>query len=265
MKNSTFSKAVPILIMAFLTTLFLSCDMDVNKASSSSDSESSEESAPTSADLGSVDIAFCDENVDSHHGCSCDFKDGSGATVFLSNMDQEKSACLMINGKSEVLVGMRTDERHDHFRHSHIPDWIVLDPDGKVTIFNVEVDDSKYEENKDMIEETMLAMVELPKEIKIRTNKGAKGEEVSAEMVNKYTKMWEEALKMATDEKAKGNHGEPLEIELSNETYTAFVKAQVEKHNEDGSDNYKGSIEIKNKEGKVIGTKDFTGICQCVD
>lgn len=262
MKKLTPLKFTLLILAVFGTMLFTSCDMDTSKLKEAV--EGTEESEPTSAEIGNLDIAFCDSKVENHHGCHCTFKDESGASIFMSNMDNSKSACLSINGTTEILTGRRMDERHDHFRHSFIPDWIVLDPDGDVHIFNELVDDANYEANKDLLEETMLVMNELPKEIKWRkTNEG--GGEVSAELASRYEKMWKEALEYATAERAKGNHGEPLKIELSNEKYDVNVTGVVGNHNADGSDDYSGTIEVKNKKGEVIGTTDFNGACICED
>lgn len=253
-------------MVLMLTTLFISCDVDKNKVADAVDGaieDAKEMVEPTSAEIGDVDIAFCDTKVENHHGCHCTFKDDNGTSIFLSNMDQDKSACISINGKTEILYGMRSDERHDHYRHSYIPDWIILDPDGEVHIFNELVDDANYDENKDMIAQTMMVMHDIPKEMKIRKN--TDGGEVSAEMSAKYEKMWNEAYEYATSEREKGNHGEPMMINLSNETYDVSVKAQVGAHHEDGSDDYSGTIEVKNKSGKVIGSKDFKGVCICED
>ena len=260
-------------MLFFIASLFFSCDLDTSKIKDSVNSATQDltgnaENTPTSADIEVIDLATCDTQIDNRHGCTCSFKDakGNGSNIFLSNMDNHsKSACLSINGKTEIVTGQRIDARHDHVRHSYIPDWIVLDPSGEVHIFNELVDDANYEVNKALIVETMLVMHNLPEKIKLRKNKGSKGEEVSAEMANKYEKMWSESYKLATDERAKGNHGAPLEIELTNEMFNVYVKGDVEKHNEDGSDNYYGTIEIKSKSGKLLGSRDFTGICQCKD
>jgi len=266
MKNSNTLFLTQIFTMIFCASLFFSCDMDTSKLTSKSeDSTSSEEYAPTSAEIGTVDIEFCDSNVDNHHGCHCRFNDAGGSGIFLSNMHKSKSACISINGKTEILTGKRMDDREDHMRHSYIPDWIVLDHDNDVHIFNEKVDDANYEANKDLIYQTMLVMHDLPKEMKIRKITGSKDQTVPAELASRYEKMWSEALTMATSERAKGNHGSPLEIKLSNETFDVTVKGNVEKHNADGSDSYTGNIEIKSKSGKVIGSKEFTGICLCED
>lgn len=262
MKNSTPLNFTQIIMAIFIANLFFSCDLDKNKLAQ--DTTNLEESAPTSAEIGTVDIAFCDSKVENHHGCHCKFNDENGSGIFLSNMDQSKSACISINGKTEILKGKRVDLRHEHLRHSYIPDWIVLDSEG-AHIFNKQVDDAKYEENKNLIIQTMLVMHDLPNDVKIRKNKGEKGEDVSAAMSDRYEKMWAEALKYATDERAKGNHGAPLEIELSNEIFKVSVKGNVEKHNEDGSDNYTGTIEVKSKNGDLLGSSNFTGICLCED
>ncbi len=268
MKNSNTLFLAQIIMVIFCANLFYSCDMDTSKLSSKvEDATKTEKYAPTSAEVGDVDIEFCDTKVENHHGCHCNFKDasGNGSSIFLSNMNQSKSACISINGKTEILTGKRMDARGDHMRHSHIPDWVVLDYDNDVHIFNELVDDANYEANKDMLVQTMLVMHDLPKEMKIRKITGSKGQNVPAELTSKYEKMWEEALAKATDERAKGNHGAPLEIKLSNETFDVNVKGTVEKHNEDGSDSYKGTIEIKSKEGKILGSRDFAGVCLCED
>jgi len=221
--------------------------------------------APKSADINYVDIALCNENVDNHHGCFCDFKEagGKGSSIFMSNMDNSKTACLSINGKTEILTGQRTDEIHDHIRHSHVPDWIVLDPDGDVHIFNELVDDANYEANKKSIIETMHVMHDLPEKMKMRLNKDDDGKEVSAELKAKYEKMWTESIETVKAERADGKLGAPLEIELSNEVFDVHISGKPVKHNDDGSDNYTGTIVVKSKSGKKLGSKDFEGVCMC--
>lgn len=259
-KNHTLNQfIIPILFIS----LFFSCDLDKSKLTLGNDTTNAENTTPESAEIGVVDISLCGAEIEGHHGCTCDFKDGSGSTMFLSNMDQAKSACISINGKTEMVTGERIDSRQEHLKHSHIPDWIVLDPNGEVHLFNELVDDASYEENKDLIVQTMLVMHVLPEELKIRINQGANGEKVAEDLASRYEQMWSEAFTEATEERASGNHGTHIEIHLSNETFDVFVKGDVEKHNEDGSDNYKGKIEIKSKSGKVLGNKDFVGICIC--
>ena len=71
MKNFTSLNFIQIIMVFFLTTLFFSCDLDTSKltqSNASSDPTSTEASAPTSAEIGDVDIAFCDTNVDNRHG-----------------------------------------------------------------------------------------------------------------------------------------------------------------------------------------------------
>ena len=253
MKKSTPLKFNRILIAFLFTGLLFSCDMEKGAAGGGS------------AEIGNIDLTFCDSNVENHHGCHCDFMEagGNGTSIFKSNMHLSKKACLSINGTTEILSGTRTDERNDHLRHSHIPDWIVLDPDGDVHIFNELVDDANYDANKELLVETMLVMNEIPQNIMWRKNTDEDGSEVSAELSDKYEKMWAEAVDQATTERDNGNYGDPLEIALSNENYDVTVKGTVEKHNDDGSDYYTGTIEVKSKEGELLGSKSFNGTCIC--
>ena len=257
MKTSTLLKLNPFVLCLLFTCFILSCDL------AKTGSTSGEDGAPTTAEIGAIDIAACETSVEHHHGCYCDFNSEDGTPIFISNMELSKSACLSINGNTEILTGERIDERQDHLRHSYIPDWIVLDANGDVHIFNVLVDDSKDEENADLIYQTMMVMHDLPTDVKIRKDTGENGETVSDELASKYENMWAASLKKATAARAEGNLGAPLEIELSNETFDVYVKAEVANHNEDGSDNYNGTIEVKSKTGEVLGTKDFKGVCMC--
>ena len=179
------------------------------------------------------------------------------------NLCQSKSACISINGVTEIVTGQRNDARNDHYRHSHIPDWVILDPDGDVHIFNELVDDAKYEDNKNLLIETMLVMSEIPQEPKIKNNVDPDGLEVSAELASKYDKMWSEAYAAASELRSEGNHGAPIEIQLSNDNYDVFVHGTVGNHNDDGSDNYTGTIEVKSKEGELLASKEFSGSCIC--
>jgi len=253
MKGLKHSKINLLVVIFCMATLFISCDMDkIKSAAGGSESVS----------IDNVDIALCNSKDDqNHHGCTCSFrsaKDDPNSVIFTSNMNRSKNACISINGTTEVFTGKRIDHKDEHHRKSHMPNWVMVTEKGELALFDHLADASEYDKLKDELVQVLLATHKLPEEIPTKL-----GDYAGDELKGTITKLCADALDTAKKERAGGNHGAPIEIELSNDNYNVYIKGEVENHNDDGSDNYAGTIEVKDKEGKVVGTKDFWGNCLC--
>ncbi|MEM9544831.1 MAG: hypothetical protein AAGA77_02605 [Bacteroidota bacterium] len=248
MKNVKHLKITSLIAIFCLSALFYSCNPVAGGANS--------------VTIDNVDVALCNSKDDqNHHGCSCSFMDVAGdanSIIFSSNMNRSKNACISINGATEVFTGKRLDHRVEHHRQSHMPNWIMVTEENKIAIFDHLVDMAEYDTHKDALVQALLAMHDLPDEIPAKI-----ADSVPEETKNSIQKLCYEALDMAKKERENGNHGAPIEIELSNDNYDVYIKGAVENHNEDGSDNYVGTIDVKDKTGKVVGTKEFRGTCLC--
>ncbi|MEM9835260.1 MAG: SH3 domain-containing protein [Bacteroidota bacterium] len=198
-------------------------------------------------------------NLDTDSGCSCDFRaaeDNYKAGIFYTDM--EGNGSIVINGQVEALTGGRVGKRDQYRDQSLQVDWITLRESGPVLLFGQEIDVNNYEENRDMLVQTLLVMREMPNDIPIQ-----KVGQVGMGITGEFRSMVSEALEIAKSEKKKGNGGVPMEMKYSNARYDCFIQADVVGMTDSFGDKYAGTIEVKDKSGKLLAKRRLWGSCGC--
>ncbi|MGB1243627.1 MAG: hypothetical protein ACPG49_13950 [Chitinophagales bacterium] len=202
------------------------------------------------------------DGAKSGDGCSCAFrteKDNYKAgDVFASNI--EKDACIKLDGKMIALQGGRTDNSDELYKNSFESPWIVLNEKGDNTLFGEKIDfEGAWRKNiKRTLKQTLHLMDELPEEISMKSNgtvgMGTRGD---------FRDICSESLKEVKFEKKNGKRVVIFETLYQNETYDCVISAHEIGKNDSGGSKYEGTMLIKSKDGKVLGTKPVWGECGC--
>lgn len=210
--------------------------------------------AVTGAVIGTV-TGLC-PNVDADSGCECNFQTGE-KYVFRSDY---KNGCLHINGNIESVVAeIFEDERTKLINQSQSEYWIILNENGDDTMFGEKLEMAdKYDAHRAELVQALLVMDEMPTEIKSQTN-GTVGMGYRGEVKS----MCNEAIQMAKAAKKRGEKGPPSVLRFQNPNYTIYFTVQSIGTDDGGGNDYKGTMEVMSKSGKVLGSKQVTGYCGC--
>ena len=217
--------------------------------------------APKSVTIGDFDFSACNALKNDDSGCSCSFrgkKDDWKSSIFTSTMEDMMQGCITLNGKNEELVGKRTDRRAEIRKRGYDKHWIELNERGGFYIFGKKIDVNDYEDNRDMLVQTLLLMDEMPNSIPIKKN-GTVGMGTTGE----FRSMGQEAIDIAKKLKKEGNKGVPMKMYFSNAIYDVEIEGNVDGKTDSGGDTYAGTIKVRAKDGRLLGSRQFWGSCQC--
>ena len=101
-------------------------------------------------------------------------------------------------------------------------------------------------------------MDEMPESIPIKKN-GTVGMGTTGE----FRSMGQEAIDIAKKLKKEGNKGVPMKMFFSNATFDVEIEGNVDGKTDSGGDTYTGTIKVRAKDGRLLGSRVFWGSCQC--
>ncbi len=216
--------------------------------------ESVADALPKAVSIGNAPEAC--PNADNDSGCSCDFKVGSNY-VFRSDY---KNGCLSLDGQTVAVTEVIFEDKHTKLvKQSQSKHWIILNEKGDDFIFGERLEmGSRYNEHRDELVQTLLVMDEMPGEISYQSN-GTVGMGYRAEVRD----MCSEAIQMAKEAKRKGETGSPSELRFQNADYKVHFTVNSTGRDDGGGNYYEGMMEVKSKDGQLLGSKQVKGHCGC--
>lgn len=211
----------------------------------------------TAVQLQHISYANCNSIDLEDSGCSCSFRpDKSSYDIEFLLADNQGNVCINLGGQQLRLKGKRTDNRAMLKSRSFSKHWIVLPGKGAMTFFGETVNDKSYEQQVEMLVQTLLVMDKIPNEIPIKNDSQGMAIREVRDLAN-------DAIATAKKRRKAGDHGAGIEMQCSNNDYNVILTSQAKGKNTSGVDTFEGNLKVIAKDGSPVDSRQVWGDCDC--